>query len=271
MGCGPSINLDAFLINQPKPDAELIDGLASQIAPVKIKTGGGAYLVPTNMVHGTPIKLLQEGKLVATLEKKNTVIVVKDPAGKIVALFDENGAGDYENGATANSFVYCSKPRHEGQSSARTFEGTPLFMWAGLGPAVSVRDVNNGVSMVLKPIRLTHPNGWLDEQEPNDTRLRWGQFGCYNVAADGVSFESTPSLVLQGKDPFTPVRVTSQIEMGAILDLSCSQGIGFVPVSKDSLTVAAGVDPLMVVLAFLACGIGNGGFLDRRPAGGMNA
>ena len=99
----------------------------------------------------------------------------------------------------------------------------------------------------------------------------WHHLGCYNLAADGVSFESTPSLVLQGKDPFTPVRVTSQIEMGAILDLSCSQGIGFVPVSKDSLTVAAGVDPLMVVLAFLACGIGNGGFLDRRPAGGGNA
>ena len=210
------------------------------------------------------------GRLVrSTSEPSSRTHCFKDPAGKIVALFVENGAGDFD---TANSFVYCSKPRHEGQSSARTFEGTPLFMWAGLGPAVSVGDVNNGVSMVLKPIRLTHPNGWLDEQEPHDTRLRWGQFGCYNVAADGVSFESTPSLVLQGKDPFTPVRVTSQIEMGAILDLSCSQGIGFVPVSKDSLTVAAGVDPLMVVLAFLACGIGNGGFLDRRPAaGGGNA
>ena len=131
MGCGPSINLDAFLINQPKPDAVLIDGLAGQIAPVKIKTGGGAYLVPTNMVHGTPIKLLQEGKLVATLEKKNTVIVVKDPAGKIVALFDENGAGDYENGATANSFVYCSKPRHEGSIRCH-YEGNvpPLLLRA---------------------------------------------------------------------------------------------------------------------------------------------
>ena len=97
---------------------------------------------------------MQDGKLVATVEKKGTpwVLVVKDPAGAIVALlkntgtarnavnlvnFDSNTINE-KHGANVTyakfttGSVFCSRPRREGQPTALTFEGVEMYAWADL-------------------------------------------------------------------------------------------------------------------------------------------
>ena len=51
MGCGGSkIDLETWLINQPKDDG-IIDGLVGHLAPVELKTGGGAMLAAYQLQH----------------------------------------------------------------------------------------------------------------------------------------------------------------------------------------------------------------------------
>ena len=62
-----------------------------------------------------------------------------------------------------------------GQPPALTFEGVEMYAWADLHPTHAPPYATGAI--VPNPL--------------------WHHLGCYNLAADGVSFESTPSFVLQ--------------------------------------------------------------------------
>ena len=259
MGCGGSkIDLETWLINQPKDDG-IIDGLVGHLAPVELKTGGGAMLAAYQLQPNKPLKLLQDGKLVATVEKKGTpwVLVVKDPAGAIVALlkntgtarnavnlvnFDSNTINE-KHGANVTyakfttGSVFCSRPRREGQPTALTFEGVEMYAWADLHPTQAPPYATGAI--VPNPL--------------------WHHLGCYNLAADGVSFESTPSFVLQRANVGVEFGAGKYNEWLATKEVvekfsKPTEGVGIVPMSKDKLTVSAGVDPLLVALAAFESG-----------------
>ena len=87
----------------------------------------------------------------------------------------------------------------------------------------------------------------------------WHHLGCYNLAADGVSFESTPSFVLQRANVGVEFGAGKYNEWLATKEVvekfsKPTEGVGIVPMSKDKLTVSAGVDPLLVALAAFESG-----------------
>jgi hypothetical protein len=207
MGCGASSSIAPL-----EAEAEALLQLHDQPHDGEIiegVLGGSGESIVLRSVGGFHSSILTKEGDGAAVGRCNADGEIMDAKGAVVGLVESRGSKTALAGG-ARTTVYCSRPRRDRQVVSKSHREVDMYAWA------------------------------IIECTGRARFFPWWSLGIHHVAADGITFNAKPDMIVERQGPHSGWLVE---------DATGAHGLGVCGHQRNRWAAAPGVDPVMLAIA----------------------